>query len=565
MASSCDTRLVDRLYAFASALPLQHLNKPVPHFLLDVHDAMIPHIENLQLSLEERGWASVALPPYLSTLQARLAITGLIISLTIFLISAALPRGKKGESQKQESNTRQEGELETKAVEEVVGEISLEKQEIRGGEEVEEVKLEREEEEVKLKTQPVPASPRTASITSTSIAAVIENPSAPVPAEATPASPLSAPATTTPASPVPVSQQASNSDADPRSPRPAPSTAHSTSPIRTRSSTSSIPVRVPTTPARASSYPTAINTAVNHTRHASTPIARTATSPTSPASAKVVAASYAWVMSEDLEWDDRAGGSSDETGEHSDNSNSYSDDDDDDEEDAKNHAKDSDSPHSRRSLEDELQAAGYKGAAAGELDDSDNDSDVSEAREQEQEDKMNNGALHPRRHSHTSDIEARYEAWRKTRSEGGGGHHLHHNRSNSTKTTTSALGSGIGGIGGIASGMGGIRKTRSHHSRKDSVLENQNNGTNNNNNSSPSTGRSSLSMSTRSMTRHALLQRKRSSALKPWARKRKEDFGEWLKKKTTATATTTTTATNATNNGTTTAAAAAAITSTTKE
>ncbi|KAK7513780.1 hypothetical protein IWZ03DRAFT_425214 [Phyllosticta citriasiana] len=559
MASSHDTRLVDRLYAFASALPLQHLNKPVPHFLLDVHDAVIPHIENLQLSLEERGWASVALPAYLSTLQARLAITGLIISLTIFLISAALPRGKKGETQKQEGNTRQEAGMKTKAVEEVVGEIGVEKQEIRGGEEVEELKLEREEEEVKLKTQPVPASPRTASITSTSIAAVIENPSTPVPAEATPASPPSAPATTTPASPVPVSQQASNSDVDPRSPRPAPSTTHRTSPIRTRSSTSSIPVRVPTTPARASSYPTAINTAVNHTRHASTPIARTATSPTSPASAKVVAASYAWVMSEDLEWDDRAGGSSDETGEHSDNSNSYSDDDDDDE-DAKDHAKDSDSPHSRRSLEDELQAAGYKGAAAGELDDSDNDSDVSEAREQEQEDKMNNGALHPRRHSHTSDIEARYEAWRKTRSEGGGGHHHHNNSSSSTKATSSALGSGIIGIGGIASGMGGIRKTRSHHSRKDSVLENQNNN-NNNNNSSPSTGRSSLSMSTRSMTRHALLQRKRSSALKPWARKRKEDFGEWLKKKTTTT--TAAAATNATNNGTTTTTAA--ITSTTKE
>lgn len=43
-----------------------------------------------------------------------------------------------------------------------------------------------------------------------------------------------------------------------------------------------------------------------------------------------------------------------------------------------------------------------------------------------------------------------------------------------------------------------------------------------------------MTKSVSSATRHAL-RHKRSSALKPWARKRKEDFGEWLKKKTNAT------------------------------
>ncbi|KAK7536425.1 uncharacterized protein J3D65DRAFT_417879 [Phyllosticta citribraziliensis] len=529
MASSHDIPLVDRLCAFVAALPLHHLNKPVPHFLLDVHDAMLPHIETVQLRLEERGWASVSLPPYLSTLQARLAITGLVIALTIFLLAAALPRGKSGKTQKQESNVEQEAVVEVET-EEVVGEVSVEKQEIRVQGKVEEVEVEREETEVELETQPVPASPRAVSVTSTSIAAVVEKPIAPVPADAAPASPPSALPTTTPGSPVSQKTPANEVEVEPRSPRPAPPTANRTSPIRTRSSTSSIPIRVPTTPARSSSYPTAINTSVNHSRHVSTPIARTATSPTSPASAKVVAASYAWVMSEGLEWDDRAG-SSDETGEHSDNSASYSDDDDDEKE------KDNSSPRSRRSLEDELQAAGYAGA---ELDgdaqynsDSDKDNDEDDdasankghARSAVQDDKnSSNGALHPRRHSHTSDIEARYEAWKKTRADGVS------NGGSSNKTSSSPIGSGIGGIGGIASGMGGIRKTRSHHSRKDSVLESQNNSPSN-------TGRSSLTMSTRSMTRHAL-QRKRSSALKPWARKRKEDFGEWLKKKTTNATTT---------------------------
>ncbi|KAK8169096.1 hypothetical protein BKA80DRAFT_253384 [Phyllosticta citrichinensis] len=399
-------------------------------------------------------------------------MTGLVIALTIFLFAAALPRGKSGKAQKQESSIEQEEAVEVKT-EEVVGEVSVEKQEIRVEGEVE---VEREETEVKLETQPVPASPRAVSVTSTSIAAVVEKPVAPVPADATPASPPSALPTTTPASPV--SQKTSANEVDPRSPRPAPPAGNRSSPIRTRSSTSSIPIRVPTTPARSSSYPTAINTSVNHNRHVSTPITRTATSPTSPASAKVVAASYAWVMSEGLEWDDRAG-SSDETGEHSDNSASYSDDDDEEEKKKEKDGKDNSSPRSRRSLEDELQAAGYAGA---ELDgdahynsDSENDNDEDDgasankevARAAEQEDKnSSNGALHPRRHSHTSDIEARYEAWKKTRAD------AVNNGGSSNKTTSSSpIGSGIGGIGGIASGMGGIRKTRSHHSRKDSVLE----------------------------------------------------------------------------------------------
>ncbi|KAK8250547.1 hypothetical protein HDK77DRAFT_425375 [Phyllosticta capitalensis] len=504
MASSHDTPLIDRVYAAASHL--HHLNKPVPHFLMDVHDAMVPHIENLQTTLEDRGWAPVSLPPFLSTLQARLAITGLVIAFGIFLVVAALPRGGGRKNEDSKVKNEEEVELKVRVVEEVVGEAGTEKQEIRS--EVEVVKVE-EKQTIGLETEPVPASSKTVSI-----AAEIQNPAGPA---ATPASPPSEPTTATPASPLPapVSKKETKNSVDPRSPRPEPTTTGSsygyrTSPIRTRSSTSSIPVRVPTTPARASSYPVALNTAVN--KNASTPARKTTSPTTSPASAKVLAASYAWVMSEGLEWDD--GGSGSETEEHSYNSGSHSDDDE----------NDNSSPRSRKSLEDELSAAGYAGGeldneSSASEDENENDNEHDHAEEATATAVETTGALHPRRHSHTSDIEARYEEWRKTRAS------QHHAQSNTQQKSMTAP------VGGLIGG-GGVRKTRSHHSRKDSVLE----SANNNNSPTTTTGRSSLSMtkSVSSATRHAL-RHKRSSALKPWARKRKEDFGEWLKKKTNAT------------------------------